>query len=71
MNCNIITDTGPHFRYLVDITYLKEDIYKNKTKYLYIIDFIDHFSKFYWGFPIVNKTADTTLRYIKKFFMNN
>ena len=46
INNSIITDLGPHYRYLVDITYLKDKIYKNKTKYLYIIDFIDHFSKF-------------------------
>ena len=52
---SIIQDFGPHYRYLMDITYLKNNIYNGKTTYKYIIDFIDHFSKFYWGFLIRDK----------------
>ena len=33
----IITDDGPHYRYLVDITYLKDEIFINNTKYRYIL----------------------------------
>ena len=69
-NPRIILDEGPHYRYLVDITYLDKEII-NKVKYNYIIDFIDHFSKFYWAFPIEYKNADTCIKYIKKFFMIN
>ena len=45
---------------------------QGKTKItLKIIDFIDHFSKFYWGFLIENRTAETSLKYIKKYFALN
>ena len=37
---------------VVDITYLDESYLKNKTKYKYIIDSIDNFSKYYWTFLI-------------------
>ena len=43
----IIIDEGPYYRMLVDITYLDKNFYKVKTNYKYIIDSIDHFSKFY------------------------
>ena len=39
----------------------------NRTSYKYIIDCIDHFSKFYWGYLIRDKTAKTTLNKIKNF----
>ena len=67
----IITDEGPHFRYLMDITYLKNDIYKKKTTFKYIIDFIDHFTKFYLGFLIKDKCTETILKYIKLFIQIN
>ena len=51
----------------MDITYLDKNFYSNKTEYKYIIDCIDHFSKFYWGFLIRDKTAETTLHKIKNF----
>ena len=68
---SIIQDYGPHYRYLMDITYLKNDIYNGKTTYKYIIDFIDHFSKFYWGFLIRDKKSATVLKYIKLFVQIN
>ena len=46
---------------LVDITYLDKKLIGYKTSYKYIIDCIDHFSKFYWGFLIENKNNETTL----------
>ena len=63
----IILDEGPHYRLLVDITYLDKNFSLGKTKYKYIIDSIDHFSKFYWGFLIIDKSAETTLKKIKNF----
>ena len=51
----------------MDITYLDKNFYSNKTEYKYIIDCMDHFSKFYWGFLIRDKTAETTLLKIKNF----
>ena len=63
----IIYDEGPHYRLLIDITYLDTKLYSKKTNYKYIIDCIDHFSKFYWGYLIRDKTANTTLNKIKNF----
>ena len=63
----IIFDEGPHYRLLIDITYLDKKFYLDKTNYKYIIDCIDHFSKFYWGYLIRDKTANTTLNKIKNF----
>ena len=67
----IISDEGPHYRLLIDITYLDKNYYNIKTKYKYIIDCIAHFSKFYWGNLIVDKTAHTTPINIKKFITIN
>ena len=67
----IIHDEGPHYRLLVDITYLDENYYKDKTEYKYIIDCIDHFTKFYWGYLIRDKTAKTALNKIKNFIAIN
>ncbi len=39
----------------MDITYLKSEIDSEKTYFKYIIDFLDHFTKFYWGFLIKDK----------------
>ena len=63
----IITDEGPHYRLLIDITYLDSNYYSSKTQYKYIIDCIDHFSKFYWGYLLRDKSADSALRKIKNF----
>ena len=63
----IIYEEVPHYRLLIDITYLDTKFYSKKTDYKYIIDCIDHFSKFYWGYLIRDKTANTTLNKIKNF----
>ena len=57
----MIYDEGPHYRLLVDITYLDSKYYSDKTNYKYIIDCIDHFSKFYWAYLIRNKTEKQLL----------
>ena len=66
----IIIDELLHYR-SQQITYLRKDLVSNKSTYKYIIDCIDHFSKFYWGFLIRNKTSETTLNKIKIFFEFN
>ena len=63
----IIYDEGPHYRLLVDITYLDKKYYSNKINYKYIIDCIDHFRKFYWAYLIRDKSAKTALNKIKNF----
>ena len=55
----------------MDITYLKSELDLKKTNYKYIIDFIDHFTKFYYGFLISDKSAETKLKYIKLFIQIN
>ena len=67
----IIVDEGPHYRMLIDITYLDKKLFKNKTDYKYVIDSIDHFSKFYWAFLIRDKTSETVLKKIKNFIAIN
>ena len=67
----MIHDEGPHYRLLIDITYLDAKYYSKKTSYKYIIDCIDHFSKFYWAYLIRDKTAETALNKIKLFLMIN
>jgi len=56
---------------LVDITYLSKELNSKNSSYKYIIDSIDHFSKYYWGFLIKNKTSETILNKIKLFFKTN
>ena len=67
----VIKDEGPHYRLLVDFTYLDQKYYHGKTKYKYIIDSIDHFSKFYWGFLTEDKSANTAFLKIKMFILIN
>ena len=63
----IILDEGPHYRLLIDYTYLDKKYYGKNTKYKYVIDYIDHFSKFYWGYLTVDKSTKTTLNKTKMF----
>ena len=58
---------GRHFRMLVDIAYLDNEFYKEKTNFKYIIDCIDHYTKFYWGYLIRDKKANTILSKINDF----
>ena len=51
----IIIDEGPKFRYIVDLWEIPEDLSLN-TDYIYILDCIDHFSKFLNSFLLKNKT---------------
>ena len=57
----------PLERILTDITELPFEIYgKNKKKYL--LNFIDHFSKYAFAYLIDNKKADTILSILKILF---
>ena len=42
-------DNGPHYRYIGDLWELPKEICKI-CDYKYIIDIVDHFSKWYYGF---------------------
>ena len=66
---NIILDEGPKFRYIVDIWTFEHLV--GDTNYLYILDCIDHFSKFMNAFLLINKTMDLVISKIEYFIMNN
>ena len=61
-------DDGPHFRY-VDIWYLYKEI-KSVTGYNYVLDVIDHFSKWYNGYLLKTKEAKEVLKKIELFIEN-
>ena len=65
----IIIDNGPHYRYVADLWYLKGDI-KEDTGYNYILDIIDHFSKWYNGYLLKTKNADEDLTKIEMYIEN-
>ena len=55
---------------LVDIIYLDDKYFKNKTKYKYIIDSIDILVNFF-GFFITSKNSEVILNKIKAFICIN
>ena len=57
----IILDNGPHYRYVADIWYLNSDI-RDITDYNYVLDIIDHFSKWYYGYLLKTKEAEEVLK---------
>ena len=65
----IIIDNGPHYRYVADLWYLNGDL-KEDTGYSYILDIIDHFSKWYNGYLLKTKNADEVLTKIEMFIEN-
>ena len=66
----IITTYGPHIRYQADIWYLPEEL-KKGTPFKYVLDCIDHFSKWNYSFLLKNKDATTVLSKIKLYFEMN
>ena len=62
----IIIDEGPHFRYIADLWQLPNEIY-NESGYKYIIDIIDHFSKWYYGYLLINKEGKNILNKIDQY----
>ena len=56
---------------LAYFTYLDQKYYNGRTKYKYIIDAIDHFSKFYLGFLTEDKSENTSYQKIKLFILIN
>ena len=53
----------------MDLWYLPNDIVEI-TKYKYVIDIIDVFSKWIWSYPVYDKTAASALRCLKKFIFS-
>ena len=65
----VIIDKGPHFRYIADLWYLAKDVSKI-CGYNYILDIIDHFSKWYQGYALKTKKSDEVLAYIDSFIQS-
>ena len=66
----IILTYGPHKRYQSDLWYLPQEL-KNGHNYLYIIELIDHYSKWMYSFLLKNKTSELVLSKIKLFINMN
>ena len=66
----IIKTYGPHIRYQADILYLSENL-KRGTNYLYVLDLIDHFSKWEYSFLLKNKECKLVVSKIKAFIGMN
>ena len=65
----IIIEDGPHYRYVADLWNLPNDIAEN-SEYKYILDIVDHFSKWYYGYPLKSKTAEEVFKNLETFFEN-
>ena len=50
----------------MDLCYLPKEI-SEVTNYKFVIDIIDHFSKWVWSYPVYEKNAIITLQCFKKF----
>ena len=66
----IILDEGPKYRYIFDIYNIPETLHEN-TPYIYILDCVDHFSKFMNAYLLKNKTMSLVISKIKLFIINN
>ena len=60
----IIIENGPHYRYVADIWNIPKEI-ADKTDYKYILDIVDHFSKWYYGYLLKTKTKEEVLKNIE------
>ena len=64
-----IISNGPHNEYHMNLWYLPEDMLLY-TDYKYIMDIIDHFSKWIWAYPLKSKTAYYSLQTLKNFIFS-
>ena len=66
----IIKTNGPHIRYQADIWYLPNYL-KSNNEFKYVLDCIDHFSKWCYSFLLKNKSSDLVVSKIKSFIEIN
>ena len=65
----IIIENGPHYRYVADLWYLPKEIIEN-SNYKYVLDIVDHFSKWYYGYLLNTKEGPDVLKKIEIFIEN-
>lgn len=65
----IIIEEGPYFRYIADLWELPIEIFE-ASGYKNIIDIIDHFSKWYYGYLLTNKEAKNVLNKIEQYILS-
>ena len=68
-NNKIIIEEGPHFRYIADLWELPNEIFE-VSGFKFIIDVIDHFSKWYYGYLLPNKEAKNVLNKIEQYILS-
>ena len=61
-----IKTNGPKISYVIDGWKL-HNIINIRTGYSWVIDVIDHFSKFMWPYPVLNNNATNVLKSLKQF----
>ena len=65
----IIIENEPHYRYVADLWHLPKKI-TQLVGYKYILDIVDHFSKWYYGYLLYTKEAEEVLKNIEMFIEN-
>ena len=62
--CKQIIMSKPKDRYLMDLTYIPIELIEN-NQYKYILNVIDHFSKFLFSYLLINKNAKSIVSKLK------
>ena len=65
----MIKTKGPKIRYVIDGWKLHKIIF-NRTGFSWVVDIVDHFSKFLWSYPIETNTAQNILTSLKQFIFS-
>ena len=68
--CMQMIFTHVYERYIADLTKLPNELTNNR-KYLYLLNIIDHFSKYAFSYILEKKTADIALNKIKDCLLNH
>ena len=63
-----IITIGPHIRYIGDLWELEKNLVKI-TGYKFILEIVDHFSKWMWCYPLINKEGEIVLKKLKNIFI--
>ena len=62
----IIIENDLHDRYVTDIWHLPKEI-SDKVDYKYLLDIVDHFSNWYYGYFLYSKEGEENLKNTEKY----